>query len=150
MLDEFWCCLRRSFVPMIRKTIFLKVYRGKMFKISNHNFVRSTLLAIFFTIIEELNWLDSSYNWLIIRSRRFETKQSFREDLYTFFECDFWDYNFRFEYYELTLLIDSLFDLFFLVLYAEEELWAKSVESRWEPSQPTDRLVNRCVINGNA
>lgn len=41
---------------MISKTVFLSVFRGNLFKISNHNFVRSTLWAIFSQSLE--NWID--------------------------------------------------------------------------------------------
>lgn len=50
----------------------------------------------------------------------------------------------------VTRLPQALFNLFFLVLYAQEKFGTKQIEARRPPRQPPYRPVNSCIIDGNA
>lgn len=47
-------------------------------------------------------------------------------------------------------LPQALFNLFFLVLYAQEKFGTKQIEARRPSRQPPNGPVDSCIIDGNA
>lgn len=47
-------------------------------------------------------------------------------------------------------LPQTLFNLFFLVLYTQKKFGTKQIEASRPPCQPLYRPMNRCIIDGNA